>query len=148
MRDSSLYEVRSSRRFLNWRQKIYPWVCIYIYIYILNLQEIYCNEESFNNCDMISSTFSFYKNNSPTKYGTASLKKSDLKVTNLQYDSNGHVIVFDVIGLTIANLYLPSSTDRIAPSGQEEYMSTVLPELLLNCQDIGCAGGNFNYIID
>ena len=40
---------------------------------ILHLQEINISEDSFSNCNTISSSYNLLSNNSPTKYGTASL---------------------------------------------------------------------------
>ena len=97
-------------------------------------------------CPTISSSFNIISNNSPTKYGTASLINNNLNVTNIQFDSSGRVIVFDVCDMTMGNVYLPSGTDNIARSKREEYSASVLPKLLLNRLDRGCLGGDFNCI--
>ena len=74
---------------------------------ILNLQEINIDENSFNCCKYISSAYTVMQNNSPTRYGTACLVKNDFEVTNVQFDSSGPVIVFDVCGLTVVPTLWP-----------------------------------------
>ena len=45
---------------------------------ILHLQETNILEDTFRNCNLISSSYSIIFNNSPSNYGTACLIKSDL----------------------------------------------------------------------
>ena len=47
----------------------------------------------------------------------------------------------------MANLYLPSGSDSLSKAEREEYSATTMPQLLLNRQDSGCIGGDFNSII-
>ena len=53
--------------------------------------------------------------------------RSEFDVTNFQCDVNGRVVIFDVCGLTVGNLYLPSGNDPMARAGREEYAATILP---------------------
>ena len=115
---------------------------------VLHLQEINICDDSFSTCDILSSTYNIISNNSPTKYGTASLVKTDFIPENILLDSNGRVIIFNIGSVTLANLYLPSGTDNISRSGREQYCSETIPKLLLNRLDSGCIGGDFNCIID
>ena len=46
---------------------------------ILHMQETDINDETFNDCEYISANFNLISNNSETKYGTASLVRSDLE---------------------------------------------------------------------
>ena len=78
---------------------------------VLNLQEINISDDSFSNSDTISCSYNIISNNSPTKYGTASLVKSDFLPENVLLDSMGRAIVFNIGSLTLGNLYLPSGTD-------------------------------------
>ena len=78
---------------------------------IIHLQEAHVDEETFSNCDFIASSYNIIANNSPTKYGTASLVRSELTPENIQLDSEGRVIVFDIGHFTTANIYLHSGTD-------------------------------------
>ena len=48
---------------------------------ILHLQEINICEESFSSCNTISTSYNLISINSPTKYGTASIIKSELKIS-------------------------------------------------------------------
>ena len=94
---------------------------------ILNLQEINICDDSFSNCDVISSSYNIISNNSPTKYGTACLVKSDFIPSNILLDTNGRVIVFNIGPLSLANLYLPSGTDSHSRASRENYWSEIIP---------------------
>ena len=115
---------------------------------ILHLQEINITEESFTSCNTISSSFSIISNNAINKYGTATIIKSDFSPENLLFDTKGRVIVFDIGGITLANLYLPSGSDSLSKADREEYSAHIIPHLLLNKQDSGCIGGDLNCIIN
>ena len=60
----------------------------------------------------------------------------------------GRVIVFNIGCLTFGNLYLPSGSDSTSKASREEYSAVTIPQLLMNRQDSGCIGGDFNCIID
>ena len=66
----------------------------------------------------------------------------------MRCDSEGRVLLFDIGQMTFANLYFNSGTDAIARAGREKLCSEVLPNLLINSKDIGCAGGDLNCIIE
>ena len=116
---------------------------------ILHLQECRIDDESFSECQYVRSNFSIFTNNTKnnTCYGTASLVRSDLDVTNIRTDEDGRIIVFDAAGCSWANIYLPSGTDGASRSLRENYCAQILPQLLLPCQKRGAAGGDFNSII-
>ena len=61
---------------------------------VLHLQEINICDDSFSTCNLISSSYNLLSNNSPTKYGTSSLVKSDFTPENILMDTNGRCIVF------------------------------------------------------
>jgi exonuclease III len=115
---------------------------------ILHLQEINICDDSFSSCDTICSSYNIISNNAPSKYGTASLIKTDFIPENTLLDSNGRVIVFNIGPLTLANLYLPSGTDSPSKSSREKYFAETVPQMLLNRLDSGCIGGDLNCIID
>ena len=56
---------------------------------ILQMQEIEIDDETFSNCDFLSSNFNLISNNSESKYGTASLIRSDLEYRNVRCDTSG-----------------------------------------------------------
>ena len=115
---------------------------------ILNLQEANIDDETFSTCDHIQSSYNILENNSTNKYGTACLLKSDLLTENIRCDSEGRVIIFDLAGMTFGNIYLHSGTDASSRAGRENYCCEVLPMLLMNTNDTGCIGGDFNCIVD
>ena len=114
---------------------------------IVHLQEAHIEDDSFSSCDFISSSFNIIPNNSLNNYGTASPVNSEFSVDNIQCDSGGRVIVFDIGDLTFSNVYLHSGTDGHSRSGREKICSEILPNMFLNTTDSGCCGGDFNCII-
>ena len=96
---------------------------------------------SFNN-------YVILQNNCLSQYGTSSLVKSDFVVENIRCDSEGRVLVFDVGQITFSNLYFHSGTNATARAGRERICSEVLPNLLINSKENGCAGGDHNCITD
>jgi hypothetical protein len=61
-----------------------------------------------------------------TKYGTASLVKSEFFVENIRCDTEGRILVFDIGNFTFANIYLISGTDGQSRSGREKLCSADL----------------------
>ena len=59
----------------------------------------------------------------------------------------GRAIFFNIRNCTTGNIYLQSGTDGISRGQREQYCGEVLPQLLVNCQDCGSLGGDFNCII-
>ena len=115
---------------------------------ILHLQEIDVDDDTFSECNSICSDFNIFSNNSPSKYGTASLVKSDLPVENFICDTNGRALILNINNLTLANIYLQSGSDGASRAARESYCAEVVPQLLLNAKDHGCLGGDFNCIIN
>ena len=115
---------------------------------IVHLQEAHIEDDTFSNCEFISSSYNIIPNNSPSKYGTASLVRSELSPENIQFDQEGRVIVFDIGQFTTINMYLHSGTDATSRAGRERYCCEVLPQLLINSKVTGCGGGDLNCIVD
>ena len=88
---------------------------------VAHLQEIEIHEETFSNCNFISSSYNIYSNNAANKYGTASLVKSVYSVENLRCDTAGRAIVFTVGGLTLENFYGHSGTDAVSRANREHF---------------------------
>ena len=86
---------------------------------ILHLQETDICDDTFSECKKICSAYNIISNNSPTKYGTASLVKSDLHVDNILCDTGGRALVFNINNLTFANLYLQSGSDGQSRASRE-----------------------------
>ena len=116
---------------------------------ILHLQECMIDNDSFGDCNYVRSNFNIFSNNTPnnTQYGTASLVRSDIDVTNIVTDDSGRVIIFDAVGCTWGNLYLPSGTDGASRNLREHYCAEVLPQLMLQRKCHGAIGGDLNSII-
>ena len=115
---------------------------------ILHIQEIEIQEDTFSECDFISSSFNLISNNSDNQYGTATLVRSDLDFKNVRCDTAGRAIVFDIGSISFGNFYAHSGTDGVSRTSRESFCSEVIPNLLVNCQLSGCMGGDFNMIID
>ena len=116
---------------------------------ILHCQEIEIEESSFESCHLLASSFQIIQNNSPSnKYGTASLVRNDLSVENVNLDTNGRIITFDIENVTFCNVYLHSGNDRIMRSNRETYFAETIPQLLVNSKPSGCIAGDFNCITD
>ena len=108
---------------------------------ILHLQEANILEDTFSNCNLINSSYNILINNSPTKYGTACLIKSDLEVENMVVDAKGRDLIFDIGSITFGNLYLPSGSDSKSRTAREQYCAETIPKLLIHSKSIGCIGG-------
>ena len=115
---------------------------------ILHLQEIDIKEDTFSECKRICSDFNLLSNNSPSKYGTASLVRSDFPIEEFKCDTRGRALTFNINNLTFANIYLQSGSDGLSRASRENYCAEVLPQLLINSKDHGCIGGDFNCIIN
>ncbi len=115
---------------------------------IIHLQESDFDENTFQNCNFIKNNFNFITNNSPSKYGTASLIKNNFLTENISLDTEGRIIVFDIQGVTFCNAYLEAGTDGASKAARENYCSETLPNLLVNRSQVGCAGGDWNCIVD
>ena len=115
---------------------------------ILNCQEINITSDSFENRDLVNSSYSIISNNASNKYGTCCFVSNTLQPENIKFDINGRVILFNLGNITFGNVYLPSGNDPVMRNSRENYSAEVLPQLLLNCKSSGCIGGDWNCITD
>ena len=115
---------------------------------ILHCQEINIDDDSFSQCYYIKSNFNILPNNAVNKYGTASLVKNTFSVENIKMDTKGRAIFFNINGMTLGNIYLPSGTDGISRAERENMCSETIPQLLVNRQANGSFGGDLNCVID
>ena len=65
---------------------------------ILHLQESHLDDETFTECNYISSSFTILQNNSPSKYGTASLIRNSFTAEDIILHHSGRVILFNIGG--------------------------------------------------
>ena len=107
---------------------------------ILHLQETNIEHETFSTCSYLSNNYNILQNNSLSQYGTSSLVKTEFIVENVRCDSEGRVLIFDVSQM--------SGTDATARAAREKICSEVLPNLMINSKESGCAGGDLNCIIE
>ena len=115
---------------------------------ILHMQEIEIGEETFSECDFISSSFNIISNNCENKYGTATLIRADLDYRNVRCDTSGRAIVFDIGEVSFGNLYGHSGTDGQSRANRENFYAEIVPNLFMNSKQHGCLGGDLNMIID
>ena len=99
---------------------------------ILHMQECDISEETFSECDYLSSSFNIISNNSLNKYGTASIIRSDLEYNNVHFDTSGRAIIFDIGEVTFGNMYAQSGSDGLSRSTRESFFAETVPNLLLN----------------
>ena len=106
------------------------------------------DEDSFSECHYVRNNFNVLSNNTPgnTPYGTASLVRSDIEVTNILTDDSGRIILFDAVGCTWGNFYLPSGTDGASRTLREHYCAELIPQLMINRKKNGAVGGDLNSI--
>ena len=100
---------------------------------IIHLQEIKIEDTSFSDCGFIRSNFNIFVNNTSNEnyYGTASLVRCDIDVSNIRTDEGGRVLVFDAADCTFGNFYLPSGTYAPSQNLREHYCAEILPNILL-----------------
>ena len=112
---------------------------------ILHLQECMIDEDSFSECHYVRNNFNVFSNNTPgnTPYGTASLVRCDIEVTNILTDDSGRIIIFNAVGCTWGNFYLPSGTDGASRTLREHYCAELIPQLMINRQNNGAVGGEY-----
>ena len=115
---------------------------------ILNCQEINILEESFSNCNFITSSYDIITNNAQNKYGTCCLVSNNFTTENIKLDTNGRIIAFDIENITFCNVYLPSGSDPIMKNSRENYIAETIPQILINSKDIGCIGGYWNCLVE
>ena len=114
----------------------------------MDCKEIDLKEDTFSECNLISSSYNILANNAMNKYGTASLVKNEFVVENINNDTEGRVIAFDIGNITFCNLYLPAGNDPIMRSSRENYAAETIPKILINKRENVCIGGDLNGIID
>ena len=113
---------------------------------IIHLQKSKIDEDSFAQCGFVTSNFNIFANNKPdgSHFGTASLVRSDLNVSDIHTDNEGRVIVFNAAGCSWGNFYLPSGSSRNARASMKAYFSLTIPQLMLHRLPQGAVGGDLN----
>ena len=100
---------------------------------ILHMQECKIDDDSFSQCGFLTSNFNIFSNNTPNEsnYGTATMVRSDIEVTNIHTDNEGRAMIFDAAECTWGNLYLPSGSDANSRAKRENYFGEIIPQLLV-----------------
>ena len=94
---------------------------------ILNLQETFIKEDTFELCGHIETNFNIVSNNSPNNYGTACLVKNNLSIKDLRLDTEGRIITFEINNFLFVNIYPKSGTDTTSRQSRENMFSSTLP---------------------
>ena len=115
---------------------------------VLNWQEINTDDESFNQCTFLMYNYYILSNNAVNKYGTTTFIKNGFIAENIKMDTCGRAIFFDIENSTLGNVYLQSGTDGNSRGSREQYCAETIPELLVNCKESGCWGGDLNCITE
>ena len=74
--------------------------------------------------------------------------KSRYQIENVNFDLEGRLITFDIGPVTFCNVYLHAGTDAASRQSRENYCGETLSNLLINRKQAGCAGGDWNCILD
>ena len=93
---------------------------------IIHFQEINVSPDTFENSDMINSNLNLMSNNATNKYGTASLISAELEPTNIKFDAEGRIIVFDLGNFTFGNIYFPSGVNLEMRNKRENFHLSAL----------------------
>ena len=99
-------------------------------------------------CSYITSSYNILSNNAQNKYGTCTLVSNIFSAENVKNDTHGRIIAFDIQNITFCNVYMHSGSDPLMKSGRENYAAEVIPQILINCKEYGCVGGDWNSIIE
>ena len=59
---------------------------------------------------------------------------NNLVAENLKYDTNGRVI--------------PSGNEPVKKNSRKNYVAETLPQILVDAQDNGCIGGDWNCVVE
>ena len=114
---------------------------------ILHLQESRIEEDTFTQCNFVSSNYSVLQNNIHNKYGTDSLVRNSFFPESIILHQSGRIIIFNIGDITFGNVYLPSGTDGASRASREAFCGETLPTLLINSKPNGVIGGDCNNII-
>ena len=114
---------------------------------ILHLQESRIDDDTFNQCNFITSNYSVIQNNSENQYGTASIVKNSFIPEDIILHHSGRIIIFNIGDITFGNVYLPSGTDGQTRARIENFCGETIPTLLINSKLNGIIGGDWNNII-
>ena len=107
---------------------------------ILHLQESRIEEDTFTQCNYLSSNYSVLQNNSHNQYGTASLVRNSLFPESIILHQSGRIIIFNIGDITFGNVYLPSGTDGASRASIEAFCGETLPTLLIKSKPNGVIG--------
>ena len=86
---------------------------------ILCLQETFMEDDVFKNCDFLMSNYN--------NFGTAVLVKNSFKIDDFKIDTDGRIIILNVGGLTIVNVYTKAGTDGDSRRSRDNMFSETLP---------------------
>lgn len=115
---------------------------------ILMCQEINIDDESFSDCQFLSSNFSIIQNNALNKYGTATFISNRIEYNNVKRDTEGRIQAFDMGDITLSNVYLHSGNDKIMKDKREEAIALSIPQILQDNKENGLCIGDWNCITD
>ena len=112
---------------------------------VLNLQETYIDESTFQKSPFIANNYKVIFKNNESGYGVCSLVRNELPTKNEIQHPSGRLIAFDIGELTMTNVYLPSGGGE-ARDQRENFFGQTIPNTLLSARRNGICGGDFNSI--
>ena len=98
---------------------------------IIHLQETKIDQDSFAQCGFISSNFNIFSNNKPdgSYFGTVSLVRSDLDVSDIHTDNEGQIIIFNAAGCTWGKFLSPIRVKQASKSQQGRLLQSHNPPI-------------------
>ena len=78
---------------------------------VLMCQETRIDDQTFEQCNFIRSNYNIIKNNAANSYGTSVLVHVNLSLSDVKYDTDGRIIIFNIDDITFCNVYPKAGTD-------------------------------------
>ena len=97
---------------------------------LLFCQETHVEDNTLEHCEFIRSNFDLIKNNAGNEYGTAVFVKNTFNISDINFDTEGRVIIFNIEDTTFVNIYPKSGTDSDSRKSRDNLFSSTLPNML------------------
>ena len=79
---------------------------------VLCTQETSIENDTFEDCKYILNNYTIVKNNSSNNFGTSIFVRNIFNIGDIKFDTEGRVIIINIEGFTIGNIYAKAGTDN------------------------------------